>query len=222
MSEVVAPAAPVADTPKAGATESAAPAAAEAKPTGEATLATGAQVKPVEQAKPDGAAAEPAKPVAPEKYELKLPEGALIDAARLTEIAADAKAQGLSQDQAQALVEREHKAVSAYQTAQLEALSAKSDQWISEVQADKEIGGQDAVKNVTLAQRVLDRFGDVGFKQTLNDTKLGNHPGLVRLLVRIGKTMGDDQLVIPGPQSGAAPKSAADVFYGGSEQHTGG
>ena len=46
----------------------------------------------------------PAAKVAPEKYDLKLPEGSKLDAKHIEKIAADAKARGLSQEDAQALL----------------------------------------------------------------------------------------------------------------------
>src|SRR5688572_20896218 len=54
------------------------------------------------------------KPVVPEKYDLKLPEGSLLEAAQMEKISAYAKEKGLSNEQAQELLERENDAVSGY------------------------------------------------------------------------------------------------------------
>ena len=154
------------------------------------------------------------KPVAPEKYELKLPEGSKLDASHLERIAADAKARGLSQEDAQAEVERNSKAQEAFAKQQDEQVKVYLEKLATEAKADKEIGGEAFVKNSELAKRVVDRFGTEEFKKALNDSGLGNHPELIRVFHRIGKIMSEDQLVLPGTQQKSEKKPAAEVLYG--------
>ncbi len=71
--------------------------------------------------------------------------------------------------------------------------------------------------NVELAKRVVDRFGTDPLKKSLSESGLGNHPELVRLLVRIGKSMSEDQLVIAGHKPSETKKSAADILFGPAE-----
>jgi hypothetical protein len=150
----------------------------------------------------------------PEKYELKLPENSLLKAQALEDIAATAKEHKLTQKQAEALVQREDKALHAYHQAQLDDLKVKSQVWIQDVKADKELGGEAFVKNAELASRVVKRFGTESFQKMISDSGAGNHPELVRIFARIGKAMSEDQLVIPGSQSGRGPRSMEDIFYG--------
>lgn len=160
--------------------------------------------------KPDS---EPEK-VVPEKYDFKVPEGAVgIDAKYLEQVSAYAKEHKLTQEEAQSIVNRDSANFASFVKAQNEQFASEAEKWVETAKNDKEIGGDELNRNVELAKRVVDKFGTDSFKKTLNDTGLGNHPELVRLLVRIGKTMSEDQLVVAGSQS-SAKRTAVDVLYG--------
>lgn len=158
-------------------------------------------------------ASEAPKPAAPEKYELKLPEGSALDPARLEGIVAYAKARGLSQEAAQELLQREHEAVDSYSKGRQALYDQQRTTWAEAVKADAEIGGDTMAQNVELAKRVLTRYGSESLVKTLDDTGLGNHPELVRVFARIGKQMSEDQLVLPGAGSNG-PKDDRELFYG--------
>jgi hypothetical protein len=152
--------------------------------------------EPKSEAKP----AEPAKPVAPEKYDLKLPEDSLLEAQHVDKIKALAKQNGLSNADAQALLDSEHNSVVTY-------IEEKKTVWLKQVTEDKEIGGDNLNRNVELAHRVLEKHGTAELKNELNRTGYGNHPELVRFLVRLGKASGEDQLVAANTQ-GSSKRSA--------------
>ena len=172
-----------------------------------------AKVPETPAAKPDAPAA---KAAVPEKYELKLPENSTLNAASVEKIASFAKERGLSQDQAQALLEREHSAVKENADKQQESLKTAQNAWLEQAQKDTEIGGDKFKENAELSKRVVERFGSDALKKALNETGLGNHPELVRMIVRIGKAMSEDQLVLPGAGAGEK-KNMADTFYGPSK-----
>lgn len=160
---------------------------------------------------PESKATEPAKPVVPEKYDLKLPEGSQLDAKAIERISLQSKEKGLSNEQAQAVIESESKAIATFVEGEKERVKARTDVWRSEVQADPELGGDGYKKNVELAKRVVQRFGTDALMKTLDDTGLGNYPELVRFVSRIGKAMSEDQLI--HPSTGGSKKSAGDIFY---------
>lgn len=187
------------------ATEAAAKAAAE-----KATADQAAAAKAEAETK---AAAEKAK-LYPDKYDLTLPDGSLVDAAGVERIAAYAKAQGLSQPQAQALLERESGNAAAVKEGQAAQLEQAKKVWLAAASTDKEFGGDSFPKNAELSKRVIARYGSDALKAALDETGLGNHPELVRMLVRIGKAMSEDQLVIAGQAAGGEVKDAATVLYG--------
>lgn len=163
------------------------------------------------------AAQEANKSKAPEKYELKLPENSPLSAASIDKISSYAKEKGLSNDAAQAILERESQAVAEYRDSKMAELEETSKGWLETAKTDKEIGGEAFKQNAELAKRVVDRYGDKEFKEALNSSGFGNHPGLVKLLVRVGKQMSSDQLVIPGTQETKPQiKTAAERLYGGT------
>jgi hypothetical protein len=153
------------------------------------------------------------QPVVPEVYDLKLPDGSQLNTSRLEQIAGLAKSKGLSQDQAQAMVNSESEALGAYVKGQLDQFEQMKSKWVDDAKADPEIGGEKFKENIELAHRVLKKFGTQTFSEELERTGFGNHPELVRVFAKIGKQMADDQLVIARAQGGEQ-KSAAELLYG--------
>lgn len=212
---------PPADAPKPQTTEAKTAETAKAAPEDKATLLTdapkaepgkeAAEVKTEETKETKPAKEE--KPVVPEKYDLKLPKDSALSDAHLEKLSVYAKEKGLSNEQAQTLLERESQAVSDYVTNIKETQSKMTESWFEQAKSDKEIGGEGFKQNAELAKRVVTRFGTDDFKKELNKTGLGNHPELLRVFSRIGKAMSDDQLVIPGVQAGGR-KSIESLLYG--------
>lgn len=150
--------------------------------------------------------------VVPEKYDLKLPDGSQLDAKAIEAVSAFAKEKKLTQDEAQAVLERESATLASYVDSQKEQLAQKQKEWVETIKSDKELGGEGMNKTIEMAKRVVDRYGSDSLKKALNDSGLGNHPELVRFVSRIGKAMSEDQLVLPGTQA-TGKKSLEDVFY---------
>jgi len=150
------------------------------------------------------------KPAAPEKYEFTPPEGQELDANALAVFEPIAKELGLSQEQAQKLVD----IYPQIQQQQAEAWSKQVADWGEQVKADKEIGGDKFNASVGAAQRALDQFGNTELREYLNASGLGNHPALVRFCAKVGKAMAEDTFVVPN-QGGQ--RSAADILYGKKE-----
>lgn len=150
------------------------------------------------------------KPAAPEKYEFAAPEGQALDANALAVFEPIAKELGLTQEQAQKLVD----IYPQIQQQQAEAWSKQIAEWGEQVKADKEIGGDKFNASVGLAQRALDQFGNPELREYLNASGLGNHPALVRFCAKVGKSMAEDSFVMPN-QGGQ--RSAADILYGNKE-----
>ena len=201
---------PVVDTPET--LHDAAISAVEAWKTNP-TPETEAAAKTASAKAKDAIKALPKKVAVPEKYDLKLKEGSNISAKHLEKISAFAKAKGLSNEDAQALVDRDQENFSEFTSAQMAEVQKEKDKWLPEAQADTEIGGENFSKNVELAKRVLDKVGSDGLRKFLNDTGFGNHPEVVRVFYRLGKMMTEDQLVISGQPPAAEKKSPEQVMY---------
>jgi hypothetical protein len=226
ITEAAPAAAPAADTPAAASTDggapttgqvdaSGAPAAGEA-PAGGADGGEAGQPgeKNAEQKAADEAAAAEATKAAgaPEKYEpFTAPEGATLDPAVMTEFEVAARELNLPQDAAQKLVDKMAPVMAKQQAAQLEQLRTD---WAAASTSDKEFGGEKLAENLGYARKAMDTFGTPELKTMLNDTGLGNHPDVVRFMVRAGKAISEDKIVMGGPT--VAPRSAAEVLYGGT------
>jgi midasin (ATPase involved in ribosome maturation) len=143
---------------------------------------------------------------APEKYELKLPEDSPLDPESIDKLKSIAKEHGMSNEEAQAFLENHSKAVQ-------QDIMAKEARWRSEVETDKELGGDKFKESIAMAERAVKQFGSESLLKELDKSGLGSHPEVIRVFARIGRAMADDKLVMPGQQSGGA-KSMEDIFYG--------
>lgn len=133
------------------------------------------------------------KPVIPDKYEIKVPEGLQLDAAMLNEYTPIFKELGLTQEAAQKLVE-------SNLAIQQAAMQRQVQTWEGELKADKDFGGKNFEANVAEAQKAVGRFLTPQDKAFLDQTGLGNHPGLVKMFLRIGKAISEDAVPPPGQQ----------------------
>lgn len=165
----------------------------------------------VQKAK-DAAAAN--KKVVPEKYDLKLPTDSKLKADHLEKIAALAKERGLSNEEAQAIVDRDSVLRDEFAQQQVEEVDALAEQWAKDAAVDPEFGGKEFEKNAELAKRVFKKFGSEKFLKALNTSGLGNNPELIRFGVTIGKAMSEDTFIAPGSQGGGNQQSIADRLYG--------
>jgi len=189
-----------------------------AAPTHGTTISTGLpagvpETTPEGTTPPEGTAADQAakpdeKPAVPEKYEFKLPEGTVMDPEGLAAFEPIAKDLGLTQEQAQKLVDLQL-ALNARGAEQAKAAQA---QWLTDLKADKELGGPNlptTAKNVTSA---LARFGSPELNQFLDSSGLGNYPALVKAFNRVGAAMAEDK-VLPAGMPPAVRKSTAEIMY---------
>lgn len=153
---------------------------------------------------------------APEKYEFKAPEGKELDPDLLTSFSDAAKDANLSQDSAQKLLDKMAPTLAARQVAQVEAIHKE---WKDTSSSDKEFGGEKLKENMGVAKKALDAFDPIGKDQTttplrtlLEETGLGNHPEVIRLLYRAGKAISEDTFV-SGHGGKSSEPDAASVLY---------
>lgn len=139
-------------------------------------------------------------PVAPETYELTLPDENPLGETGVANIEALAREFDLSNDEAQKLVDLQLGAVQAVTEAAQAAYVKQGDTWHQEITADTEFGGEHLKATLDDANRVLKEFADGEFVDELKDTPYANHPGLVRMLARVGKLMREGNYV-PGDQA---------------------
>lgn len=183
-------------------------AAADTNTTAAATD-TKAEAKTPEQIAADETAAkaadESAKAAgAPEKYaDFTAPEGTALDGKVMEQFSEAAKELNLPQDAAQKLIDKMAPIMAARNAEQVEQFS---DEWTAASKSDKEFGGEKLTESMTHAKRALDAFATPELKTILNETKLGNHPELVRFMVRAGKALGEEKIITGGNQASAGDK----------------
>lgn len=207
------PAPGAADGNKDGA-QGAAPADASAGAAqGEAAGAKPAEAKPAEGDKPTDAKEgdKPAGP--PDAYQFKAPEGLAYTEATTKAFADVAKEAGLSQEAAQTIYSKMGTFLAQKQAADVAAVH---DAWAAAAKGDKEIGGDKLDATVADAKAAVQRFGGDAATRALNETGLGNHPEIIRMMARIGRAIKEDTLegAAKGEAGKEAPKTLGQALYG--------
>ena len=155
----------------------------------------------------------PEKVVSPDKYELKMPDGSQLNQAHIEKVTAYAKEKGLSNDQAQEILNRDSQAYSDFQVGQAEHIKSMQEKWIDDIKSDREFGGDKFNETVEFAKRSIEKFGSPALKEALNATGLGNHRDLIRMHAKIGREMANDKTVIPNSHGSGSEERVADILY---------
>jgi hypothetical protein len=195
-------------------TDGAASQAADQATAAPAAVAEGQQ-QPAATDAPAKADGEPAKQDegkpegAPENYEFVIPEGAQVDEAGIAAFSEFAREAGMSQEAAQALMD---KMAPAMAKRQAEAVDAVKAEWAAAAQSDTEFGGEKIAENLGVAKKALETFGSDALRTLLNESGLGNHPEIIRAFYRVGKAISEDKVVVGGGGV-AGPQTLADRLY---------
>jgi hypothetical protein len=166
------------------------------------------------QEKKEGEVAKDGEKKAPEKYDLKIPEGSKLKATAVERIDRIAREQGLTNDEAQQLLVQEHEAVKAY-SSELDAEFTRVKQnWKAELEKDPELGGDNLKKNSEIARRGLEANFSKKTIELIDQMEYGNNKEFFRDLVKLGKRLSDDKINPSGGNPPAPRKSSGEVFYG--------
>lgn len=188
-------------------------------PAGEQAAQAQAQSQPAqgEQQAAQGQQAEgqqgeqKAAPKAPEKYEFKAGDGQTYDAEVMGAFADAARELDLSQDDAQKVLDKVAPVMAARQA---QALEAMRNEWTESSRSDKEFGGDKLPENLAVAKKAMDQFGTPELRTLLNESGLGNHPEVIRLLYRAGKAISEDSRVVTGGQGTPLATTAQRMYPG--------
>jgi hypothetical protein len=129
---------------------------------------------------------------APDKYDLKAPEGREYDNEILAKFSDAAKNLNLTNEQAQGFLNEMGAALETRMTAQLKSVRQA---WAESSTTDKEFGGDKLSENMSVAKRALDAFGTESLRSLLNESGLGNHPEIIRFMYRTGRAISQDTMV---------------------------
>jgi len=136
----------------------------------------------------DGEGKPPKPEGAPERYEFKAPEGVTYDSKVLEAFEASARNSNLSQAQAQQILDKVAPTLAARQSEQIQAIQQG---WLESSRSDKEFGGDRLTESLTYARGAMEKYGTPELGNFLEESHLGNHPELVRFMVRVGRQVGD-------------------------------
>lgn len=181
--------------------------------TGEAKEGDGEGSKPEGDQKPADEKKEQPEG-APESYEdFKAPEGLKYDDQVIDAFKEVAKETNLSQAQAQNLLDKVAPVIAQRQMAQIAEVSK---QWAERSKADKELSA-DWTRSMADIARVRDRFAknedgsvDPDIAEFMS-TPIGNHPGLLKLLARAGRAIGEGSFP-RGSEAGDGKVSPGDFY----------
>ena len=143
-----------------------------------------------------------------------MPEGTELDAEVGAAFQGVAKELNLSQEQAQGFLD---KMAPVLQKRSADRIAAISNEWMEQSKADKEFGGQKLMQSLSDIARLRDTFArnadgsiDADIQEFLS-SPMGNHPGALRLLSRIGRAFGEAKY--PGGGSAEDGRYTAEQFY---------
>lgn len=130
---------------------------------------------------------------APEKYEFKVREGKVLDAALIERASPIFRELGLSQEQATKL----HDLFEDYQDGNLANWNRQRDEqaqaWMWELLKDKDFGGPKADATMKDARSFLGTFDpDGAFREWIKAEKLDNFPPLIKMLARASVHLKED------------------------------
>jgi hypothetical protein len=153
-------------------------------------------------------------PIAPEKYEFKLPENSKLDEVMDKEFRALMSGLNLSQDGAQKLIDLSNKFGTQYKKSNEDAYKAEIEGWKNE---SKILMGEGEAKaaNEKLVAAFTKEFVDEDFKKVLGDYGFGDHPSFVKLALSIGAKISEGTTA-GGSGAGGEKPDTAKVLFGDS------
>jgi len=139
------------------------------------------------------------------------PEGMELDQGLMNEVLPLFNEAGLSKEQSQKLVDAYAGKIQAVEQARLDTFTQQKKEWVEQSKTDSEFGGDSFNENIAAAKSAMDKFGTPELTKLMDDFGVGNHPEMIRFMVRVGRQTQED---VPGggtPQSDG--KTAVDVLY---------
>jgi hypothetical protein len=148
----------------------------------------------------------------PEKYEFTMPEGMDLDEAAAEAATPIFKELGLSNEQAQRLVDFYAGERAKLESANYEAWVKAQGEWQDATRADDEVGGKEFEEKLGIANKALSKYGTPELKDAMLATGAGNHVEFVRFAYRVGKAMSEDAIG-SGPGQPDVPQNPAKVLF---------
>lgn len=141
-----------------------------------------------------------------------VPEGMQLDTELLEQAKPLFKEAGLSQEMAQKFVELQAGAIEKANGAGIEAYNRQMEEWQTQSKNDKEFGGEKFEESIATARIALDKLGTPELTKVLDDVGVGNHPEMIRFMMKVGRQLKED---VPGSAltTGNAEKDRVTTMY---------
>ena len=124
--------------------------------------------------------------------DFQLPDGVELDAQALESVSPLMQQAGLTQEQAQSLVTWYAEQQQAGMQAQQESFNTMVNEWAEQSKNDSEFGGEKFEENIATAKMAIDKFGTPELKDLLESHGVGNHPEVIRFMVKVGALTKED------------------------------
>lgn len=146
---------------------------------------------------------------------LKKPdENSYLNDKDVERIAAIAKEQGLSLENAQKILDMQNEKVNEYHNQLIKSVDEKSQRDYDELLKDPELGGANFDETKRLVNLVVNKFGGEEFRTGLIDSGLDNNPMVMRFLVKIASQFDSkDQFITSSMHTPPKEKSFAQRMY---------
>lgn len=144
-------------------------------------------------------------------YEVKAPEGGVLDPTVMGELGAVAKELNLSPAAVQKLVDR---VAPVWQKQGLAHVEKFRKEWTEQSLADKEFGGNGFDANIKAVNKAYTKFTTPELRTLLEESGLNCHPEVIRHFYRLSKAT-EDGRYIKGTGNGSIPSGDIRNFYKG-------
>lgn len=164
----------------------------------------------------DKVAKEAADKLAAEKaaaYDLKAPEGVELDKDSVKAYADVAKEAAVTPEQAQKLLDWYAKTSQEKGSAQMKVWEDTNKAWVDQAKSDKEYGGAKFDASLKTAKTALAKFGNAQLTEALQVTGMGNHPEMVRFLVKVASAIAEDKPGTGVDGGKAGPQDIAKLLF---------
>lgn len=151
---------------------------------------------------------------APDSYEFTLPDEDAFVGDGVKEMM---KELGLTQEQAQKLVDAHFKDMEGHDDEQANAWEDMKAEWWDEAKNDPDIGGASFDENVALARKGLKEFASERALEVLQVTGADHHPEIIKMFRDLGKALSEDK-VLTGSSTNPQVKSAAQHLFPSMQQ----
>jgi len=123
-----------------------------------------------------------------------------------------AKELNLTQENAQKMIDVAVAHTKALEKQAMDYQDKVRQYWHKSLREDQEFGGDNFDQTIENAKRVLGKYGSKELTDFLVKSGTGDNNEVIKLLARIGHSMGEDSTV--DGSTAPEPKSAADIIYG--------